>query len=450
MLRSELLEIIANGENSGVEFKRDDIKPEKLAKEIVALANLQGGHILLGVEDDGSISGLQRPNAQEWVLNIFRDKVHPQIIPFYEEVPCEQDKRVAVITLSAGISKPYVRRHDRREETFIRMGDRSELATREQQMRLFEAGGLLHIETLPVAGTSFTSLDIDRLDYYLREIMRDPEVPKPEHKSEWIERLLGLGLMAKNGLGDNVCSVAGLLCFGINPKRFLHHVGLRVMAFAGNDKTYQALLDVHLDGPLVGRWQMDDSGSRQPPRATNTSLDNRQQSADSHGDDNRGKLAYAALVDDGVIEKFSSAIGPFVCADEPEIDSRMRRNRIWHYPWEAIREVVINALAHRDWTRSVEIEIAVYSDRFEVISPGRLQNSMTIDKMIAGQRSQRNPMIMDILRDYGYVEARGMGIRTKVIPLMKDLNKTEPDFAATDDYLKTVLFRKAPRKQVPG
>ena len=60
MLKTELLEIIANGENSGVEFKRDDIRPEQLAKEIVALVNFQGWRILLGVEDNGAISGLQR------------------------------------------------------------------------------------------------------------------------------------------------------------------------------------------------------------------------------------------------------------------------------------------------------------------------------------------------------------------------------------------------------
>ena len=60
MNKSELLELIANGENSGVEFKRDDLRPEQLAKEVVALANFQGGRILLGVEDDGTITGVQR------------------------------------------------------------------------------------------------------------------------------------------------------------------------------------------------------------------------------------------------------------------------------------------------------------------------------------------------------------------------------------------------------
>jgi ATP-dependent DNA helicase RecG len=120
----------------------------------------------------------------------------------------------------------------------------------------------------------------------------------------------------------------------------------------------------------------------------------------------------------------------------------MRREKTFYYPWEAIRETVINALVHRDWTRSVDIEITNYSDRLEVISPGKLQNSMTISKMVAGQRSPRNTLIMEILRDYGYVDSRGMGVRTKVIPLMKQLNQTEPIFEATDDYLKTVLLRK--------
>ena len=80
------------------------------------------------------------------------------------------------------------------------------------------------------------------------------------------------------------------------------------------------------------------------------------------------------------------------------IDKNMRREKSWYYPWEAIRETVINALAHRDWTRSVDIEVTNYSDRLEVISPGKLQNSMTVSKMVAGQRSPRNTLIMEILR----------------------------------------------------
>ncbi|MCW5213050.1 putative DNA binding domain-containing protein, partial [Desulfobulbus sp. TB] len=83
MLKKELQEIIVNGENSGVEFKRDDIRPEQLAKEIVAMANFQGGRVLLGVEDDGTVSGLQRKDTEEWVMHVIRDKIHPLILPYY-------------------------------------------------------------------------------------------------------------------------------------------------------------------------------------------------------------------------------------------------------------------------------------------------------------------------------------------------------------------------------
>lgn len=409
LLKSELIEIISNGENSGVAFKRDDIRTEQFAKEVVAFANVQGGRILLGVEDDGRIIGLQRANTQEWVLNVFRDTVHPLIIPFYEEIGCEAGKRVGVVTIAAGIAKPYVVRHHNREEIYIRMGDRSELATREQQARLFQAGGLLHVELLPVAGTTIKSLDLSRLDFYLREIIRDPDVPETE--DQWIERLLGLGLMAEDGLGNAVCTIAGMLCFGVAPRRFFRQAGLRVMVFDGTDKSYRAFLDTTLDGSLVGRRTIVEAGRKQ-------------------------------LVDDGLIEKFTACLLPFVTEEADGIDEHMRRDKTWLYPWEAIREAVINALAHRDWTRSVDIEVSVYADRMEIISPGSLQNSMTIAKMIAGQRSPRNTLIIDILRDHGYVDARGMGVRTKIIPLMRQYNQTDPLFEATEDYLKTILPRR--------
>ena len=156
MLKTELLEIIANGENSGVEFKRDDIRPEQLAKEVVAMANFQGGKLLLGVDDDGTITGIQRENLEEWVMNAIQSKVHPMILPFYEEVRLDNNTRVAVVSFPIGISKPYVVRHSGREEIYIRIGTTSRLATREQQMRLFEIGGMLHTEVMPVPRTDIS------------------------------------------------------------------------------------------------------------------------------------------------------------------------------------------------------------------------------------------------------------------------------------------------------
>jgi ATP-dependent DNA helicase RecG len=406
MLRTELLEIIANGENSGIEFKRDDIRPEQLAKEIVALANFQGGRILLGVEDDGTISGVQRPDIEEWVMNVFQSKIHPMMLPFYEEVKLDDGKLVAIISFSIGISKPYVVRHSGKEEIYIRVGTTSRLATREQQMRLFELGGMLHTEVMPVPRTDISCLDDARLMNYIRDILHDPDVPKsPE---EWQARLLGLGFLTETA-GNICCTIAGLVLFGKSPRRYLKQAGLRVMVFNGDDKEYQAELDDIIDGPMVGRWDLDNGDKR--------------------------------LVDGGIVERFMEAITPFISQESGVVNTELRRETHWFYPLEAVREALINALAHRDWTRFVEIEVSGYSNRLEVISPGALPNSMTVEKMKAGQRSPRNTIIMEVLRDYGYVDYRGMGVRTKIVPLTRALSGKDPVFTLADDHLTTILYR---------
>ena len=86
MNRFQFLQLLLNGENSGLEFKRDDTQPRKLAGEIVALLNLEGGHILLGVEDDATVSGLTRgpKEAEEWVMQIAREHVQPAVIPYWQ------------------------------------------------------------------------------------------------------------------------------------------------------------------------------------------------------------------------------------------------------------------------------------------------------------------------------------------------------------------------------
>ncbi len=412
MLKTELLQIIVNGESSGVEFKHDDIRPEDLGKEVVALANFQGGRILLGVDDDGTISGIQNKGSsstEEWVMQCISDKVHPRIIPYYEEITVDPNVKVAVITVEQGISKPYVLRDKGQERIYMRMGTISSNATREQQARLYGAGGLIHPEVMPVSGTNMASLDMDRVENYLFNIINDPE--KPVGEEQWIERLKGLSFITDLGNSNTPCTIAGLISFGVAPRRLLPQAGIRFMAFKGTDKTYGALIDKVIDGPLFNRLRVSVGGS----------LEN---------------------IDDGLIEKLTNMIHPYIFLEGETINTEMRREAVWLYPLPAVREAIINAIAHRDWTRSVDIEIVAYSDRIEITSPGALQNSMTVEKMIAGQRSPRNPSIVGLLRDYGYVDARGMGVRTKIIPLMRSENKKEPIFEATEDYVKVILHKK--------
>ena len=408
MTKSELIELIANRENSGTEFKSDtDLRPEQLAKEVVALANFQGGRILIGVENDGNITGIHRDDLEHWVMDtVFGRKVHPMILPFYEEIQIDERYRVAIVTITQGTSKPYVVRHNDREEIYVRVGSTSRRATREQQARLFAIGGMLHTELLPVSGSGFRDLSRERLEDYLIAIVQDHQTPVSDEA--WGRRLCGLGFMAERQDGPPVCTIAGLMLFGRRPRHLLRQAGIRWMVFEGKDKTYRALDDRVMDGPLVALLQESSGGARE-------------------------------IVEKGLIEIFADSTRPFVSEEADEIDENMRRNRTWHYPPEAVREAVVNALAHRDWTRNEEIEVTRYTDRLEVLSPGALQNTMTVEKMIAGQRSPRNPLIVEVLRDYGYVDARGMGVRNKIIPLLREQNGTDPEFEASEDHLRLTM-----------
>ena len=406
MLLSELQELIAHGENSGLEFKRDDLRPEQLAREVVAFANLQGGQILIGVEDDGSISGVQRPDLEHWVMDtVFGHFVHPLLLPYYHEVLWPNGLRVAVLTVLPGTTKPYVVRHNRREDIYIRVGSTSRLASREQQAALFAAGGILHAEILPVSGSGLADLDRARLTDYLGRVLGDAV---PQDDAAWLRRLCGLGFMAERPNAAPVCSIAGVLLFAHRPRRLLRQAGVRWMAFAGIDADYQAQDDCVLDAPLVGLWQTDSHGS-----------------------------LYQAQT--GLLEQLMQRIQPFVTEELAPTADKLHREKHWRYAPDALREALVNALAHRDWTRPAEVEVVAYRDRLTVTSPGTMQNAMTIDKMLAGQRSARNPIIVEVLRDYGLVEARGMGVRRKIVPLTREFAGSDPVFELTDDYLRVTL-----------
>ena len=407
MLKAELLEIIANGENSGTEFKRDDIRPEQLAKEIVAMANLHGGKVLVGVEDDKTISGIQRPDLETWIMDtVFRHYVHPMLVPYYEEIMLDDEKKVAVVSFDRGNAKPYVMRHNGREEIYVRVGTTSRLATREQQLRLFENGEMLHSETLPVSGTSFDNLDMARLTDYIVNIIGDSKIPKDT--AEWESRLKNLGFMVKGETGRCRCTIAGLVLFGYKPRKNLYQAGLRWMSFPGIDMDYKADDDVFFDAPLLPLG--------------------------------KGKIGEEReIVDSGLIEKITDRIRPFISEESDSVNEQFRRERKYFYPHEVIREAMLNGFVHRDWTCALEITVVNYSDRMEITSPGALKNSMTLEKMLAGQRSIRNPIIIETLRDYEYVDMRGMGVRRKIVPLTKKFTGKDARFDATDDYLKVTI-----------
>ena len=105
-----------------------------------------------------------------------------------------------------------------------------------------------------------------------------------------------------------------------------------------------------------------------------------------------------------------------------------------------------NALIHRDYSiAGTDVMLVIYSNRLEIVSPGRLPNTVTPEGMKLGARYARNQLLVNVMRDYGYVDARGMGVRNKIIPGMKAHNGTEPDLIEEEYRFTVRLWKEATR-----
>lgn len=415
MTKTELAELIAGRENSGVEFKRDDVAPERIAREMAALLNLEGGHLLLGVERDARVSGLSRESGdvEERVMNIARDRIRPAPIPYWEVVEFDAGRSVGVITLPADSpDKPYKVRRGSAWVTMVRVGTTTRDATDEEEVRLYQQSGRLRYDIKPVPGTTLEDLDDRRIAGYFRDI-RKQECPAEEDADGW-SRLLRNTDLAVEGRGRVIPTAAAILMFGRSPNRYLPQAGVTAVAYPGLEKDYEARERAVLRGPAVALLARDGS-----------------------------------VVESGVVEQAIAFVRRNTRAAIRLADGA-RRVEHWDYPEEAIRETVVNAIAHRDYTITVtDIELSIYADRLEVVSPGRLPNTVTVDKIRAGYRASRNELVKEILRDYGYVEATGLGVPRKIVRGMLEHNGTEPDLIEEEDRFIVRLWKGDQAKE-PG
>jgi len=389
MKKTELLEIIRNGENSGVEFKRDTINNVSLAKELVALSNAWGGYIFLGVDDDETIVGLTRTNLEEWVMTTCRDKIRPEIIPYFEILrDVETGKDVAAVRVEPGWTVHH-RWHNNHRTYYIRVGSESREASQEELERLFQQRGAFRAEIRPVSGSGLKDLDIDRLNDYFGRV-RGQETPDYQDETGWRTLLLNTEILSDES-DTYPCTMAGLLLFGKQPQQFLPQSAIEAVAFPGNEKDYAAIERSTFRGPLVGLFRKHETEIK--------------------------------IVDPGLIEQTASFVKRNTIPTAELLNGTVRIDKP-RYPDDVIREAVVNAVVHRDYLLSAtDIELSLYANRLEIISPGRLPNGVTIEKMKTGCRAARNQLLKDVLRDYGYMEHIGMGVPRKIIKGMKAHNR---------------------------
>ncbi len=395
----EILKLIENRENSYVEFKEDSVDNKKIAREIIGLSNHKGGIIFLGVDDNGNVVGMTRSDNEERIMNICHDIVKPRIVPTYYESAIGEAK-IGVIEIENGCNKPYYMEEQVRIEGktkaktvkfyFNRYGSTTrEVKERDELQRLFQASQNIHFEVIPASYAKLEDLDLNAIDDYLKS-HRSAVVLGEDNKWILLENL-ELVIKVDETLKP---TIAGLILFGKEKvSKYLPQAGIMCVKVKG---------DTIADEKEVPYF------------------------FERHAFDN-----------------FDDAMAFFRKHNTTDysIEGEKRKN-YYDYPENAFRELLANAIIHRDYTiAGSQISVWVYNNRIEVKSPGRLPNTITVEKMKVGIKYHRNPVLAQYFYDANYVEKAGQGI-PKANRWLKDNGNPELEIREDGDEVIVTMYKK--------
>lgn len=372
---TELSEIIRAGENINVEFKSNAVHTDSLAKEIVAFANSYGGTLYLGVEDDGTVTGISAEKKwDEFIANIARNNVTPPLNPQIAFAEFS-GKTIAIVEIAKGKNKPYQTAKD--GKYWIRVASTVRQASPPELLRLFQASGFMHYDNNPVANTGFDVLNQKKLRLYFNDCYQfdwDGEDNK-------IQLLLNSNILTHHE-EKIVCTVGGLLVFCDYPERYLPQATIQLAVIKGTEITDSVVQKKEITGTLPDQ------------------IDNAQ-----------------ALIKLYLPE-------PLVVKDSAKREDTLA------IPGAVLREAVVNAVCHRDYAMSTSrIHIYIYTDRLEIKSPGRLANALDLEKIRHGNSAPRNLFLLKLLDNLHYIDGLGRGI-----PLMLRLLKSRISFTEVGEF----------------
>lgn len=347
----DLLKLLARPEGKTLEFKRDLSSPEGVLRTIVAFSNSSGGTLVLGVEDGSHhVRGLSDPEATEQrLVNLVSDRISPRIAPEIELVGWRRT-HVLTVKVHIGSRPPYHLQPEGIDQgTFVRVGSTNRRADPflVDELRRAARGEAFDEQPIP-------ELDSEAIDF---RVASESFAPVRELAQRDLEPL---GLLAAHR-GRLVPTNGGLLLFGRERLRHFPDAWIQAGRFAGADKS--RLLD-HRDirTPLV--------------QAIPETLD--------------------------FLEKH---------LDRGFEIGRLRRVERQQFPAPAIREALVNAVVHADYSqRGAPIRVALFLDRLEVESPGLLPAGLTVADLQRGVSRLRNRVIGRVLHALGLVEQWGSGI----------------------------------------
>ncbi len=388
---TEILAQITHGEGQRQEFKRRIDNPERVAGEIVAFANSEGGRLFIGIEDDGAIVGCPNPaEIIQTLTNICRDHCRPPIIPGLEQISIRgQDIVMLEVLPELNRQKPYSTQGGR---FYVRVGADKKDATGRELIRIAQSAGELHYDESAVRGADLSTLSERAFDDYYNRQFGSSLADGLRQAGLSLEQLLRNMRLINDLDNTPTLTVAAVLIFGTDPQQFLPQSRLSAVAFAGPDE----------DSKILDRKEVI---GRLPQIIEDTRIFLRRN-----------------------VRIAAQELG-FERQDQPQ------------YDLNALGEAVVNAIAHRDYSLSgSQIRLFVFSDRIEIRSPGRLPNSVVLDNIKLGVHAERNRRIAALLTQLGHMSAIGTGVPRLIIRLSRQLSAREPEYSLVGEELRLCIW----------
>ncbi len=400
--RIELLRLIRAGEDTYLELKVKLSNTEKIAQEIVALANTGGGTIIFGVNDQLRVEGVDDPEeVQAELVRICREQINPPIVPFIDRIAFDSGKRVVAIDIE-GKRRPY-RTNDGR--FFIRIGAEKREATREELSLLIDDVRPLGHENIPALGANVEDIDEAMLWSFVREFsgyaFEEGKFQKDFPTGELLKRDL---LLAVGNMNEFFPTVAGILLFGHNESvvEILPRSSVIVKRFAGDTIQSPEIEMMTLKGNLLTLFE-------------------------------------SAL-------KFIKKYCDLWTARPPARDSEIKDSPVKarsNYHEGVVKESIANALVHRDLAlRDTATRIYIFDHSIEIINPRRSNGFVPpAQKAIRYGITQRlNPQIVSIF----YNPAYGANIPHGGLPFLmresKNFSGKSAEIVAFNDEFRLRLF----------
>ena len=376
----ELLELINKGEGYHIEFKLEEENNEDFAKTIVCFANTDGGKIIIGVDDDGNIMGVSDiDEVMRRMDDIAINRCEPPVTILQESI-IVNDKKIIIVNVAKGNQRPY---RTKSGQYYVRASNRCRQASREELLRIFQASQSIYYDELPVNRALFSDLDTLAFKDFLSNYL-DTKIENDDLK----RYLINFHLLTE----DTIPTLTGILFFGKDPQKFIPESRIICANINGIDIGDLTLQKQELNGtiPII--------------------------------------ISYVETFLKSNLKKLHQ-IKDFNSESDYEI------------PLTALREAVVNAIAHRDYTISAPIRIILFTDRIEIRSPGKLPNTVTIESMkLGGSRVLRNPTIYNILVKMKMVTDLGSGVR-RMIKLIKEQTGKEVEFSVSESEFVVIITR---------